>query len=30
MLVYDISRASNLRKGEGELDESYSRRVKLS
>lgn len=30
MLVYDISRASNLRKGDGELDESYSRRVKLS
>ena len=30
MLIYDTSRASNLRPIEGELDESYSRRVKLS
>ena len=30
MLVYDISRISKLRPNDGELDESYSRRVKLS
>jgi hypothetical protein len=30
MLVYDVSRTSNLKPVEGELDESYSRRVKLS